>query len=84
MFLSHDQIQATDPDSDDMMVTFLLERDPYEGVVKRGGERAVNFTQSDLMAGLVLYQHTGEYFMMSFRLVTSRPNQTNLWCVPIT
>lgn len=57
--LSSDDIKATDPDSDDMLVNFMVDRPPFEGLIRKGREPATDFTQSDIIAGIVLYQHTG-------------------------
>ncbi|XP_012944318.1 extracellular matrix protein 3 [Aplysia californica] len=57
--LSPENIRAVDPDSDDMLVKFTVERKPYEGVLLRGTEETIQFTQSDIVAGLIMYEHTG-------------------------
>ncbi|XP_076467569.1 extracellular matrix protein 3-like [Babylonia areolata] len=57
--LSADDLKASDPDTDDLLLTFTLEQPPYEGLLLREGQQSTEFTQADLMEGLVQYQHTG-------------------------
>lgn len=58
--LSSEHIYATDEDSDDMELMFLLARPPYHGVVRKGGTAVDRFSQADVTAGLVTYKHTGK------------------------
>nr|KAG5696526.1 hypothetical protein BaRGS_021062 [Batillaria attramentaria] len=57
--LSAEDFKASDPDTDDMMLAYTLDAAPYEGLILRGGQQATQFTQADLVAGLVQYRHTG-------------------------
>lgn len=57
--LSPDALKATDPDTDDMLLTFTLDKAPIEGLVLRNGQQTTLFTQAELQAGLVQYRHTG-------------------------
>ncbi|KAK2517119.1 Frem1 [Columba livia] len=57
--LSPDHIYATDADSDDMKLTFILSRQPYHGVVRKAGIAVDRFSQADVVSGLVTYKHTG-------------------------
>ncbi|KAK2531209.1 Frem1, partial [Columba guinea] len=59
--LSPDHIYATDADSDDMKLTFILSRQPYHGVVRRAGIAVDRFSQADVVSGLVTYKHSGKY-----------------------
>ncbi|XP_065512087.1 FRAS1-related extracellular matrix protein 1 isoform X3 [Caloenas nicobarica] len=56
--LSSDHIYATDADSDDMKLTFILARQPYHGVVRKAGLAVDRFSQVDVISGLVTYKHT--------------------------
>lgn len=58
--LSPDHIYATDADSDDMKLTFILSHQPYHGVVRKAGIAVDRFSQADVVSGLVTYKHTGE------------------------
>ncbi|XP_023799184.1 FRAS1-related extracellular matrix protein 1 [Cyanistes caeruleus] len=56
--LSSQHIYATDADSDDMELMFMLARQPYQGVVRKAGIAVDRFSQADVVAGLVTYKHT--------------------------
>ncbi|NXW89537.1 FREM1 protein, partial [Alopecoenas beccarii] len=56
--LSSDHIYATDADSDDMKLTFILARQPDHGVVRKAGIAVGRFSQADIISGLVTYKHT--------------------------
>ncbi|NWI59313.1 FREM1 protein, partial [Calyptomena viridis] len=56
--LSSEYIYATDADSNDMKLIFLLAHQPYHGVVRKGGIAVDHFSQADVLAGLVTYKHT--------------------------
>ncbi|NXI94984.1 FREM1 protein, partial [Psophia crepitans] len=56
--LSSEHIYATDADSDDMKLMFILARQPYHGVVSRAGIAVDRFSQADVISGLVTYKHT--------------------------
>ncbi|RXN31842.1 FRAS1-related extracellular matrix 1 [Labeo rohita] len=57
-------ICATDPDSDDSTLIYMIARQPYHGVVQRNGIIVDRFIQADVTAGLISYRHTGEVFMV--------------------
>lgn len=74
--LTSASIKATDPDSDDMLLVFMLKRAPYEGVILKGTEQVTHFTQADIAAGRIAYRHTGgevgmtgrdDYFELSLK-----------------
>ncbi|XP_054666584.1 FRAS1-related extracellular matrix protein 1 isoform X1 [Grus americana] len=56
--LSSKYIYATDADSDDMKLMFILARQPYHGVVRKAGIAVDRFSQADVISGLVTYKHT--------------------------
>ncbi|XP_075383533.1 FRAS1-related extracellular matrix protein 1 isoform X3 [Mycteria americana] len=56
--LSSEYIYATDADSDDMKLMFMLARQPYHGVVRKAGIAVDRFSQADVISGLVTYKHT--------------------------
>ncbi|XP_030635867.1 FRAS1-related extracellular matrix protein 1a isoform X3 [Chanos chanos] len=53
-------ICATDADSDDSRLSYMIARQPYYGVVQRNGVVVDRFTQADIMAGIITYKHTGQ------------------------
>ncbi|XP_068164367.1 FRAS1-related extracellular matrix protein 1a isoform X2 [Antennarius striatus] len=53
-------IYATDADSDNNTLSFLIARQPYHGVVLRGGVIIDRFIQADVSAGVITYRHTGK------------------------
>lgn len=59
--LSSKYIYATDADSDDMRLMFMLVRQPYHGVVRKAGIAVEHFSQADVISGLVTYKHTGKW-----------------------
>lgn len=58
--LSSEYIYATDADSDDMELMFMLARQPCHGVVRKAGIAVDRFSQADVTAGLVTYKHTSK------------------------
>uniref|UniRef100_A0A8C3K890 FRAS1 related extracellular matrix 1 n=1 Tax=Calidris pygmaea TaxID=425635 RepID=A0A8C3K890_9CHAR len=56
--LSSEYIYATDADSDDMKLMFMLARQPYHGIVRKAGIAVDRFSQADVISGLVTYKHT--------------------------
>lgn len=57
--ITAEYIFATDADSDNSSLAFLIARQPYHGVVLRGGVVVDRFIQADVGAGIVTYRHTG-------------------------
>ncbi|XP_055084970.1 FRAS1-related extracellular matrix protein 1a isoform X2 [Periophthalmus magnuspinnatus] len=57
--ITAEYIYATDIDSDNSSLAFLIARQPYHGVVLRSGVVVDRFTQADITAGIITYKHTG-------------------------
>ncbi|KAM4807956.1 FRAS1-related extracellular matrix protein 1 [Rhinophrynus dorsalis] len=55
---SADYIYATDADSDNMKLMFMIARQPRYGIVQKGGVIVDRFSQGDIVAGSVIYRHT--------------------------
>nr|XP_033774927.1 FRAS1-related extracellular matrix protein 1 [Geotrypetes seraphini] len=51
-------LYATDADSDDSKLMFMIARQPRHGVVQKEGTTVDHFSQSDVVSGTVTYQHT--------------------------
>ncbi|NXO01589.1 FREM1 protein, partial [Rhinopomastus cyanomelas] len=56
--LSSEYLSATDADSDDIKLMFMLARQLYYGVVRKAGIAVDRFFQADVVSGLVTYKHT--------------------------
>lgn len=59
--LSSEYIYATDADSDDTKLMFMLAHRPYHGVVRKAGIAVDRFSQADVISGLVTYKHTSKW-----------------------
>ncbi|XP_047425059.1 FRAS1-related extracellular matrix protein 1a isoform X2 [Mugil cephalus] len=57
--ITAEYIYATDADSDNGSLVFLIARQPYHGVVLRSGVVVDRFVQADITAGIITYKHTG-------------------------
>lgn len=57
--LTAEYIYATDRDSDNSSLSFLIVQQPHHGVVLREGAAVDRFIQADITAGIVTYKHTG-------------------------
>lgn len=66
--LSSEYIYATDVDSDDMELVFVLARQPHHGLVRRAGSAVDRFSQADVIAGLVTYTHTSKWAKDTIRM----------------
>ncbi|KAM8940061.1 FRAS1-related extracellular matrix protein 3 [Pelodytes ibericus] len=51
-------IQGTDADTDDLMLTFILEEPPTKGDIMVNGVSSERFSQQDILNGAVVYVHT--------------------------
>nr|XP_006208344.2 LOW QUALITY PROTEIN: FRAS1-related extracellular matrix protein 1 [Vicugna pacos] len=57
--ITSEYIFATDVDSDDLKLMFMIVREPQHGTVRKGGVTVHQFLQGDVVAGDVTYKHTG-------------------------
>lgn len=60
VFITSDYLFATDADSDDMRLMFMLARLPKHGVMKKDEIVVDRFTQADVVWGAVTYEHTSK------------------------
>ncbi|XP_040818755.1 FRAS1-related extracellular matrix protein 1 isoform X1 [Ochotona curzoniae] len=57
--ITSEHVFATDADSDDLKLTFVVARAPEHGVVSNSGVPVSQFSQGDVISGTVTYKHTG-------------------------
>lgn len=57
--ITAEYIYATDKDSDNSSLSFLIAQQPHHGVILRNGVVVDRFIQADITAGIVTYKHTG-------------------------
>ncbi|XP_019955749.2 FRAS1-related extracellular matrix protein 1a isoform X1 [Paralichthys olivaceus] len=57
--ITAEYIFASDADSDNSSLAFLIARQPYHGVVLQNGVVVDHFLQADIIAGIITYKHTG-------------------------
>ncbi|XP_078426640.1 FRAS1-related extracellular matrix protein 1a isoform X1 [Cetorhinus maximus] len=57
--ITAENLYATDIDSDDEKLMFMIARQPFNGVVQKGSQIVDHFSQADIIAGTVTYIHTG-------------------------
>ncbi|KAL1777444.1 FRAS1-related extracellular matrix protein 1 isoform X1 [Sigmodon hispidus] len=57
--ITTEYIFATDADTDDLRLQFLIAREPQHGVVRKAGIDVDRFSQGDVISGAVTYKHTG-------------------------
>jgi len=55
-----DYLWATDPDSEDSKLSYMLARSPARGQLQNQGLEVDRFSQLDLLLGHIYYVHTGE------------------------
>ncbi|KAM8930128.1 FRAS1-related extracellular matrix protein 1-like [Pelodytes ibericus] len=59
VIITAENLYATDLDSDDAKLTYMIARVPLYGLIQRGGVVVERFTQLDITQGLISYIHTG-------------------------
>ncbi|XP_039996233.1 FRAS1-related extracellular matrix protein 1a isoform X2 [Xiphias gladius] len=57
--ITAEYIYASDADSDNSSLAFLIARQPYHGVVLQNGVVVDRFIQADITSGIITYKHTG-------------------------
>ncbi|CAH6790495.1 Frem1 [Phodopus roborovskii] len=57
--ITPEHIFATDADSDDLKLLFLIAREAQYGVMRKAGIVVDRFSQEDVISGAVTYKHTG-------------------------
>nr|XP_057934070.1 FRAS1-related extracellular matrix protein 1a isoform X2 [Doryrhamphus excisus] len=58
--ITAEYICATDTDSDNNSLAFLIARQPLQGLVLRNGVVVDYFVQADIIKGFISYKHTGQ------------------------
>lgn len=59
MVVTSEYLFATDGDSEDATLLFVIARGPRHGTVRRAGITVPQFSQGDVLSGAVTYKHTG-------------------------
>lgn len=59
VYITAENLYATDPDSDDAKLTYMVARMPLYGMIQRQGVMVEKFTQLDVIQRLITYIHTG-------------------------
>ncbi|XP_017722661.1 PREDICTED: FRAS1-related extracellular matrix protein 1 isoform X3 [Rhinopithecus bieti] len=62
--ITSEYIFATDVDSDNLKLMFVIAREPQHGVVRRAGVTVDQFSQGDVISEAVTYKHTGPMFVV--------------------
>ncbi|XP_066224294.1 FRAS1-related extracellular matrix protein 1 isoform X2 [Saccopteryx leptura] len=57
--ITSEYIFATDADSDDLKLMFMISQEPQHGLVRKAGVTVGQFSQGDVISGAVTYKHTG-------------------------
>nr|DBA17788.1 TPA: hypothetical protein GDO54_016111 [Pyxicephalus adspersus] len=59
IYITAENLYATDPDGDDAKLTYMVARMPLYGMIQRQGVMVEKFTQLDVIHGWIAYIHTG-------------------------
>ncbi|XP_077132985.1 FRAS1-related extracellular matrix protein 1-like isoform X2 [Ranitomeya variabilis] len=70
IYITTENLYATDPDSDDTRLTYMIARTPLYGMIQREGVAVDKFSQLDVIRGLISYRHTGGEIGASPRMDT--------------
>lgn len=73
--ITEDFLSASDADSANASLLFLVARQPLQGAVLRWGVAVDRFVQADVAAGAISYQHNGE----SAPPLSPPPADPSLW-----
>ncbi|XP_038063406.1 extracellular matrix protein 3-like [Patiria miniata] len=57
--ITNNILSASDPDTEDLQLTFIVDRFPRDGILENNGLPLVSFTQQDIVNGYIRYRHTG-------------------------
>nr|XP_023676697.1 FRAS1-related extracellular matrix protein 1 [Paramormyrops kingsleyae] len=57
--ITTEYLYATDRDTNDSRLSYMIARQPYHGVVRKNGVVVDRFIQADLISGFITYKHTG-------------------------
>ena len=57
--ITNNILSASDPDTEDLQLTFIVDRMPQHGILENNGIPLRSFTQQDIVNGYVRYRHTG-------------------------
>ncbi|XP_053105510.1 FRAS1-related extracellular matrix protein 1-like isoform X2 [Hemicordylus capensis] len=76
VIITAEYLYATDADSDDSRLTYMIARAPTQGVIQKDGFVVEMFSQHDIIQGSISYVHTGgeigdKYFTDTITLIIS-------------
>lgn len=87
--ISTENLHATDIDSNDEKLLFIIARQPLHGVVQKRNQIADHFTQAEVIAGVVKYIHTGKQLLLGATIVLAKqhicansPELKHSWACP--
>lgn len=80
-----DYLSATDHDSDNFRLTYMLARSPGRGELQRAGLSVDRFSQQDLLQGYIYYVHSGEtkpqkMILKLWSIKTHWTLPVDIWC----
>ncbi len=57
--ITNNILSASDPDTEDLRLTFIVDRFPQDGILENNGIPTASFSQQDIVNGYIRYRHTG-------------------------
>lgn len=64
VLITLEYLYASDADSDDMKLMYMIARSPSYGVVQRNNVNVDKFSQLDIIEGSIFYMHTSKNLLL--------------------